>query len=96
MARQYVTVKFRPNDKRSYTYHNDGDPVKEGDLVKIPGKTEADGWTALKVVYVQPEGFKPPFATKAILGLAPPKEEDKPSSLFDARGGSPHGDPAAQ
>lgn len=28
MARQYVAVKFRPGDKRSYTYHNDGEPVK--------------------------------------------------------------------
>lgn len=35
MSRQYVQVQFHPADKRTYTYHNDGQPVAKGDLVIV-------------------------------------------------------------
>jgi hypothetical protein len=34
MPRQYVAVEFKPGGRR-YTYHNDGEPVAIGDLVKV-------------------------------------------------------------
>lgn len=66
---QYVACKFRPEDKRSYTYFNDGEPVAVGDEVKIGGRTE-EGWQRVHVVAVSDE--KPPFETKPILGKIEP------------------------
>lgn len=71
--RQYVAVKFRKGDSRSYTYHNDGNPVRIGDEVKVPDR-ELDSWKRVEVVDLPAE--KPQFETKAILGLAPPRQED--------------------
>lgn len=68
MARQYVAAKFRVEDKRTYTYHNDGDPVKPGDRVKVEDRS-GDGWKAVHVAEVSYAA--PPFATKPVLGLAP-------------------------
>ena len=71
MPRQYVAVKFRPSDKRTYTYHHDAEPVAVGDEVKVAKR--GDGWNRVAVVGIgetKPVGFE----TKAILGLAPPKE----------------------
>lgn len=75
--RQFVAVRFRPGDKRTYTYHNDGPALFEGDRVKCPGRKPDDGWTAATVEAVSFE--VPEFATKAILGrvedaAAPPDE----------------------
>lgn len=69
---QYIACTFRKGDSRSYTYHNDGPPVAVGDEVKVPDK--GDGW---KRVYVSAVGVPKPtkFETKAILGIAPPKED---------------------
>lgn len=80
---QYVVVKFRPGDRRSYTYSNPGEPVKVGDRVKVPGKTPDEGWAALDVIEVH--NIKPPFACKDILGLAPPKEPPQ-GDLLDPPG----------
>ena len=63
--RQYVAVKFRPGDRRTYTYHNDGDPVAAGDEVKIADR-HGNGWSRVTVESVSDE--KPPFDTKPILG----------------------------
>lgn len=41
--RQYVACKFRSEDARSYTYHNDGEPVAVGDLVKVADRSGDDG-----------------------------------------------------
>ena len=65
--RQFVAVKFRPNDKRTYTYHNDGPPVRVGDTVKVPSVRADEGWSPLPVVSVSDD--VPPFPTKAILGV---------------------------
>lgn len=69
---QYVAVKFRQQDTRTYTYHNEGKPVAAGDRVMVDTR---DGYQIVDVASVTDE--KPPFATKAILGLAPkPKPQE--------------------
>lgn len=68
---QYVACSFTKGG-RTYTYHNDGEPVKVGDEVKVEGGGP-DGW---KRVYVEGvSSSKPSFNTKPILGIAPPKED---------------------
>lgn len=71
--RQYVACKFRPEDGRSYTYHNDGDPVVIGDEVKV-ADNRSDGWKRVTVVALVDEA--PPFATKPILGKVEPVPSD--------------------
>jgi hypothetical protein len=64
--RQFIRCKFHESDTRTYTYHNDGEPVAVGDMVKVPDN-RSDGWKRVKVVEVdaqEPTGF----ATKGILG----------------------------
>ncbi len=68
---QYVAVKFQPWDQRTYTYHNDAEPVSVGDQVKVPDN-RGDGWKRVEVVAVSDE--QPPFATKPILGRIEPDE----------------------
>ncbi|MFK4794916.1 hypothetical protein [Sphingobium sp. ZW T5_29] len=68
---QYVACKFRPDDRRSYTYHNDGEPVAVGDQVKIAGRGD-DGWQRVHVVAVSDE--QPSFETKPILGKVEAEE----------------------
>lgn len=71
MTRQYVAIEFYPG-ARSFTYHNDGDPVEIDDEVLVPDRR--GGSKRVKVVWitgVMPHGFE----TKAILGLAPPRED---------------------
>lgn len=72
---QYLTAKFRPTDKRSYTYHNDGAPVAVGDEIKLPSTRHEDGWVRGTVfgIISEAEAKAQPFETKAILGLAEPK-----------------------
>jgi hypothetical protein len=67
MPRQYVQCTFATGG-RAYTYHWDGEPVDVGDQVEAMGR---DGKVTLAVVGVSEDA--PPFATKPILGLAPPK-----------------------
>jgi hypothetical protein len=69
MNRQYISVKFRPGDARSYTYHAD-EPYSVGDEVKIGN---GDEWSRATVVGIGHD--KPRFDTKPILGVAPPKEQ---------------------
>lgn len=64
-VRQFVAVRFRDGG-RTYTYHNDGQAVRVGDVVKVPGRSADDGWQRADVVrLVDP----PTFETKAILGV---------------------------
>ncbi len=73
MARQYVAVKFHLTDRSTYTYHNDGEPVNVGDEVKVPDHRTND-WKRVTVVGVR--GIqRGHYETKAILGLAPPRED---------------------
>lgn len=65
--RTYLSVRFRPRDKKSYAYANDGPPVRVGDRVNVPDKS-GDGWSAAEVVAVdipKPTAFE----CKPILGL---------------------------
>lgn len=72
MSRQFVQIKFHPNQDRSYTYHNDGLPVSVGDRVKVPARR--GGFKAVEVVGVTDEPSA--FATKQIIGKI---EEEKPN-----------------
>lgn len=68
MRRQYVVVRFRPNDRRTYTYHFDGAELWPGDEVKVPAKSgDRESWQRVTVASVAFD--KPDFTTKAILGL---------------------------
>lgn len=70
--RQFVAVQFNPWDRRSYTYHNDGEACAIGDLVKVmTNRGEAT------VTVVGLPGEQPSFETKGILGKA---EADKETS----------------
>ncbi|WP_374139444.1 hypothetical protein [Sphingomonas sp.] len=62
-ARQYVAVKFNPWDRRTYTYHNDGEPVAVGDSVVV---STDRGPSTVTVEAVSDE--RPTFATKSIVG----------------------------
>ena len=66
---QYVQVKFQKTDVRSYTYHNDGDPVIVGDYVHVLGRDELK---TVEVIGVS--DIKPPFETKPL--ALPPAEDD--------------------
>lgn len=79
--RQFITVKFRTEDARAYTYHNDGPPVGAGQEVKLPARVrkgelpDPDAWvrgTVVEIGVPKPEGYE----TKGILGLAPLKGEE--------------------
>lgn len=69
---QYVACKFRSEDKRTYTYEWDGEPLTKGDIVKVPDKS-GDGWQRVTVDAVSADA--PPFACKPILGLFNPDTE---------------------
>lgn len=81
MPRQFAACKFRDTDKRSYTYHWDGEPLKPRDVVKVADRS-GDGWVRATVVFVTDRA--PEYATKPILGKVdpdPPKElplDDEP------------------
>lgn len=80
---QYCEVKFRPEDRRAYTYHNDGDPYAVGDRVEV------DARGSVKVVEIVAISKRaPPYATKPILRPAPkPKaEEAVPDDPLDGVG----------
>ncbi len=73
-ARQFVAVAFREGDLRTYTYHHDGEPVGIGDRVVIANRS---GGHQVVIVAALPTEA-PPFATKAIIGKAPPEGEPLP------------------
>lgn len=77
-GRQFVAIVFRPGDLRTYTYHNDGEPVAVGDRVMIPGRK--GGEQAVTVAALPAEA--PQFPTKPIIG---PAQVDVP--LGDLLGG---------
>jgi hypothetical protein len=76
-TRQYVGCKFRIADHRVFSYHNDGPPLAEGDIIRVPDRS-SEGW---KKVYVVTVGHdEPAYPTKGVIGLhvdeAPPLEPD--------------------
>jgi hypothetical protein len=78
MARQYVVVKFRLTDQRTYTYHFDGEAVAAGDEVTVEDN-RGDGWKRVFVTGVTAEA--PSFPTKPIMGVYRDPEERRD---FDA------------
>lgn len=64
--RQYVAVKFRIGDTRTYTYSWDGEAFADGDVVRVPDRS-GDGWN--KVFVVSTTNEKPPYSIKPIIGL---------------------------
>lgn len=75
MSRQFVACKFRIADTRTFTYANDGPPVADGDVVRVPDPRGGDGWKKVFVVSVTDE--EPPYDCKPILGL---HVEDEPAA----------------
>jgi hypothetical protein len=70
--RQFYACRFRPADKREYTYHSDlGEPFSPGNEVRVPDKS-GEGWSRVYVVAKHPADFVPStkFDTKPILGIA--------------------------
>lgn len=80
---QYVVCKFREYDIRTYTYHNDGEPVQPGDYVKV-ADARSDGWKRVQVVSITSD--TPSFPTKPILGKI--TGEDTDSAILDRALGS--------
>jgi hypothetical protein len=64
--RQFIACAFRKGDTRTYTYHNDREPVAVGDRVVV---TTARGPSTVFVSALIDE--VPKFETKPIVGLAP-------------------------
>lgn len=81
-ARQYVAVKFRASDTKTWTYHWDGPGfIACGDVVKVPDRF-GNGWQRATVHGITDE--TPAFKTKAVLGLVsdPPEAYQAPGDLF--------------
>lgn len=79
-VRQYVACTFRLGDTRSYTYHNDGEPLVIGDVAKVMDRS-GDGWKRVHVVAI---GDTPPsFQTKPILGKIDPEPEQDAEALTE-------------
>ncbi|HWA22292.1 MAG TPA: hypothetical protein VG735_07860 [Caulobacterales bacterium] len=65
--REYVQVRFKPGDAKTYCYHNDGAPLHVGARVRVETR---DG---IKTVDVVDVGYdSPPYGTKEVLGAAEP------------------------
>lgn len=88
-TRQFVACRFRPEDTRTYTYHNDGEPLAVGDMVKV-ADARADGWKRVEVVHVTDE--EPPFPTKPILGKIEPEADAGADAQPKASAGDHHPD----
>jgi hypothetical protein len=73
MPRQFVAVRFHAHDKRSYTYHNDGPPVRVGDEVMITDRHHPDEWNRARVEAIVDQ---PRFDTKHIRGTFTGEEID--------------------
>lgn len=82
--RQFVAVQFNPWDRRTYTYHFDGEPLLSGEKVIVETKR---GEAVVTVVAISDQ--QPNFETKPILRKAPPKEEDDvPAFIADGEVGA--------
>lgn len=78
ITRQFVACKFRSEDKRSYTYHNDGEPLAVGDFAKVMDRS-GDGWKRVEVVSIADQA--PPFPTKPILEKLDPEPHPSRETL---------------
>jgi len=73
-TRQFVACKFREGDKRTYTYHHDGEPLDIGDRVIV---TTNRGPSTVIVAAISDD--QPDFETKPIVGKERPIAEPKPT-----------------
>lgn len=67
MGRQFIDCAFKAGG-RPYAYHNDGEAVTIGDLVRVEGRNGAI--QSVEVVGLWLAERPPEFETKPILGLA--------------------------
>ncbi len=70
--RQFVACKFRSSDARTYTYHNDGEPLAIGDKARVEAPRD-EGWVTVEVVAITEA---PTFPTKPIIEKAPEPSSD--------------------
>ena len=71
MARQILIATL---NGRAYTYHNDGEPVAEGQAVKLPVPRGGDGW--LRGIVTEVDVPAPTrFETKGIIGPVTAEDE---------------------
>lgn len=68
--RQYPEIKFREEDRRTYAYHWDGEPLRVGDMVDVEGRGGKPA--SVKIHFIGME--QPPFATKPIIGKSKPAD----------------------
>lgn len=67
---QFIKAAFGDGDNRTYTYVNDGDPVKVDDRVRVETKHGGEAVVIVREINLD----APSFECRAVLGLAPPKE----------------------
>lgn len=79
---QFVACKFRISDTRTYTYMWNGEPLAEGDQVRVAGRS-GEGWQRVYVVSTSDEA--PPYACKPILGRHVEEAEATPIEAAAAR-----------
>lgn len=72
ISRQYIKVTFKAGDKREYTYHNDGAAAAVGDRVRVVTREGEKIVTVVGIVDEAPTSF----ATKGIVGIVTPSEDD--------------------
>jgi hypothetical protein len=72
--RQYVAAEFNKGG-RTYTYHNDGEPVAIGDRVDVLTPRGEQTVTVIRTF----DGPRPPFETRPIIG----KERSSVDTLTD-------------
>lgn len=71
---KFVEVKFRPEDRRAYTYS-----APDEMEIAIGDRVEVDARGTLKVVEgVAISDRKPPYACKPVLRVVPPEPAEEP------------------
>jgi hypothetical protein len=72
MARQFLRCRFNPWDKRSYTYHHDGEIIEPGDVVLVGTPRGEREVTVDGVSDAQPAFETKPILKRVRSGDAPP------------------------
>jgi hypothetical protein len=66
MSRLYIAVRFRETDRRTWTYHYDGDEqIMPGQTIRVQSRDPGGGWVPVIVKSVST--FAPRFATKPVM-----------------------------
>lgn len=82
---QFVAIRYRPNEQRTYTFANEGEAVQPGDFVRAPLRNGS--LTTVEVVSVTDEA--PPFECKLIAEKAERPESWPAPMLFETSQGTP-------